>query len=486
MITGFGIFTFVARKYIYNEIVKQVIKDNQVIANQIVDIIKDLQLKGKDQEQTKQHLKKICNDVQLPNSGFLCAINRSGDVIAAPWLDERPNVNLSNSELRKLNSDSTFKLRTMRAVESFKGYATLPDNHTDVVVSLPLQDSGFRILVHQNNAAIEKRAQSYVGPLMLIGGAVSLILAIVTYFATDRIISRYQFRIEVQNNELRDAYTEIKEKNEEIAAQRDELQKQRDVAQQRKKEITQSIEYAWHIQNAMLPSRQFIADMVQDYMIFLKPKDIVSGDFYWFNRQGDRQFIVAADCTGHGVPGAFMSMLGMTFLNEAVVSDGLIHPDDILGFMREKIISALNQQKKDGENFTYDGIDMALITIDPKTMHLEFAGAQNPLYLIRNKELSIIKPDRIPVGIHKTHESFSRQSLQLQHGDNLYMFSDGFPDQFGGENGKKFRYKAFRQLILDIHQKEFDSQQAAISQAFEKWKGQYEQVDDVLVLGLKV
>lgn len=486
MLTGFSIFTFVAQKFIYNEIVEQVIQDNQVIADQLVEIIDDLQLSKDNKQQQKKYLQEICNNISLPNSGFLCATNPQGDVIAAPWLEEKPNVNLSKSKLRKLRSDSTFELRTLRAVESFQGYATLPDQSTDVVVSMPLNNSDYRILVHQNNAAIEQRADQYVKPLMLIGVTVSLVLAIITYFATDRIISRYQFRIERQNQELRDAFDEIKDKNEEIAAQNDELEKQRDMANEQKREITQSIEYAQYIQRAVLPSDTFITSLVKDYMIFFRPKNIVSGDFYWFNENNGKSFITAADCTGHGVPGAFMSMLGMTFLNEAVIDSRLEHPEEILEFMRDKIIDALNQKSETGHFSTYDGMDMALMVIDHNSYQMEFAGAQNSLYMLRDGDLQVVRPNKVPVGIYKMHETFTRHDFQLQPGDKLYIFSDGFPDQFGGEKGKKFRYKAFRRLIQDIHGKPFAEQHRLIANTFDEWKGPHEQVDDVLVLGIEV
>lgn len=486
LLVGFGAFTFTAQKFIYKEIVEQVISDNQVIADQIVHIIDDLQLDSTDQEQTKDYLKQICNTIKLPNSGFLCAANPKGDVVAAPWLDKRPNVNLSSSRLRNLRSDSTFQLRTMRAMDSFQGYARLPDNNVDVVVSMPLNNSKYRILVHQDNAAIEDRARQYVRPLMLIGIAISLSLAVITFFATDRIISRYQLRIEKQNNELRNAFDEIKEKNEEIASQNEELERQRDVANDQRKEITESIEYAWHIQQAMLPSQNFISSLVKDYMIFFRPRDIVSGDFYWMNVSNGRTFVVAADCTGHGVPGAFMSMLGMTFLNEAVLDHHMTHPEAILEFLREKIIEALNQKAEKGQFSTYDGMDMALVVINNQSMHMEYAGANNGLYLVRGGELRVIKPNKMPVGIYKKQEDFARQEMQLQKDDILYLFTDGFPDQFGGARGKKFRYKPFRNLIMQRQQETMERQKQHMANTFDEWKGAEMQVDDVLVLGLKV
>ena len=253
-------------------------------------------------------------------------------------------------------------------------------------------------------------------------------------------------------------------------------------------ESKRAIKYAQHIQRAVLPSHEYISSIITDHTIFFRPRDMVSGDFYWFVEAKGKTFITAADCTGHGVPGAFMSMLGMTFINEAVVDTGLIHPEEILEFMREKIIDVLNQkeEREKGRFRMDDGIDMALSVIEHNSMKMEFAGAKNPLYLVRNNGLQIIRPNRIPVGIHKTHEPFTRQEITLQKDDRIYVFTDGFPDQFGGKRGKKFKYKAFRKLILDIHKRPFKEQKDMLARTFDQWKGNYEQVDDVLVLGFKV
>jgi len=276
----------------------------------------------------------------------------------------------------------------------------------------------------------------------------------------------------------------VRQRTAEISAQNVELSRQ-------KKEITDSIHYAQRIQNAVLPSIKDIEKKIPEYFILLKPRDIVSGDFYWLSDTGRKIIIVAADCTGHGVPGAFMSMLGISFLNKIVNEHKITQPDQILEKLRENVIQSLKQTGREGEQ--KDGMDMALCVIDFDILTMEFAGAQNPLYLIRGNELLETKADRMPVAYYENMSNFTSRKIQLKQGDCFYMFSDGYADQFGGPQGKKFKYKALKELLVKVKDKPMSEQKGILERTIQDWATgsenngiRYDQVDDILVVGIRI
>ncbi len=279
----------------------------------------------------------------------------------------------------------------------------------------------------------------------------------------------------------------VKERTKEVVAQKEEIQQQQ-------KEITDSILYAERIQRAVLPSDDYVKKILGEHFILFKPKDIVSGDFYWVAKIKKWLIIVAADCTGHGVPGGFMSMLGVAFLNEIVNNEEITQANYALNELRSYIIKSLQQTGKKGE--AQDGMDIAFIAIDVNTNKMQFAGANNPLYMIRknantNGQTDILeetKGDKMPIGIQIIADlpSFTNHEIQLTKGDTIYIFSDGYADQFGGPQGKKFKNKQFKQLLIDIHKKDMTEQNAIFNKTFEDWKGELEQVDDVLVMGIRI
>ncbi len=272
--------------------------------------------------------------------------------------------------------------------------------------------------------------------------------------------------------------------NIEIEAQRDLATSQRDRISQQKKEIEDSIYYAQRIQQSLLPARELLDQVLPEHFIFFKPRDIVSGDFYWANLVNGNLIITAADCTGHGVPGAFMSMLGIAFLNEIVNKHELKDASNILNQLRNEIIQALGQQGIEGE--AKDGMDMALCIIDRGKNNLQFAGANNPLYLIRNKELLVTRGDKMPVAIHDKMPPFTSHSVPLKKGDSIYLFSDGYADQFGGPRDKKFLYKTFKQLLVDISDKSMIEQGQILEQTIADWMGHSDQIDDMVIIGIRI
>ena len=250
------------------------------------------------------------------------------------------------------------------------------------------------------------------------------------------------------------------------------------------KETLDSIIYAKRIQEAILPMKEKVHEPFPDSFIFHLPRDIVSGDFYWFKRLNGKIFIASVDCTGHGVPGAFMSMIGTILLDDIVEKKGVHEPDQILTELHQDVVKALKQDRK--EKASKDGMDIALCVFDENLKKVKFAGAFRPLIHIRNGAMTRIKADSAPiggVGLHKP--SFSQHELTIEEGDAIYIYSDGFADQFGGSNNKKYMTKRFRAFLLSIAHFPMDEQLVRLRQELDQWKGQSDQVDDILVIGIR-
>lgn len=279
---------------------------------------------------------------------------------------------------------------------------------------------------------------------------------------------------------------EVKEQTAEIRAQNDKLKEHNDKIELQSKEITDSIIYAKRIQSAILPESQKFTSYFKEHFIFFKPKQIVSGDFYWFAKKNGKIYIAVADCTGHGVPGGFLSMLGISFLNEIINKDIVLPPNMILNELQRLILSTLSKKMEDGMT-TRDGMDISLCAIDFVNNKFEYSGANNPLFFVRNNEVLELKVDKMPIGHYvKTDKHFTHQEFDLQEGDRFYLLSDGYTDQFSMTTRKRFTKPKFRQLLLDIHKKPFKKQLIEIESRFEEWKGNTEQIDDILVMGLLV
>ncbi len=264
------------------------------------------------------------------------------------------------------------------------------------------------------------------------------------------------------------------------------INQQKLIVEEKNKEIMDSINYAKKIQEAIIPSSVEISNLFPEHLVLLSPKDIVSGDFYWIGSKSNYKFVAVADCTGHGVPGGFMSMLGTALLNEIINEKEIYEPADILDLLKFKIIMALRQSENVNE--AKDGMDIALCRIDRRTNDLTFAGANNSVYLLRKDKLIELKGDKQPIGIShfNSTQQFIQQNVSLQKGDLLYMFTDGYPDQFGGETGKKYKYRKLEELLLSIHRKEMKEQLEMLEKEHKDWKGDLDQVDDICVLGIKI
>jgi serine phosphatase RsbU (regulator of sigma subunit) len=251
-------------------------------------------------------------------------------------------------------------------------------------------------------------------------------------------------------------------------------------------EITDSINYAKRIQTSILPDFSRVKETFSDAFLFFRPRDIVSGDFYWFDKIDDDKFMmVCADSTGHGVPGAFMSMIGSTLLQDIVMRQHIYKPSEILTRLDKQIFSTLNQNVEIG--ISNDGMDVVICEINVKTRHIRFASAMRPVIIVMDNEPYYIKGNRSSVGGESVIEKyFDDQEYYLNAGDTIYMFSDGLPDQFGGTDGKKMKIARLKKLIEDVSNLNMSGQKEVITKFYDEWKGNFDQVDDVLLIGIKL
>jgi serine phosphatase RsbU (regulator of sigma subunit) len=348
--------------------------------------------------------------------------------------------------------------------------------------------------------------------IILILSIIFIILSIALIFFIYR-----GYRIKKESNrklhekneaiELRNA--EILMQKEEIQTQRDQIEEQRDILSEQRQEILDSIQYAKRIQEAVLTPEEILDEIMPQHFIIYHPRNIVSGDYYWAKQKGDETIVVAADCTGHGVPGAFMSMLGVSFLNEIVSRIPVLRADIILNELRTLVINSLHQKGHDMEQ--KDGMDMELCIVNRITGKLQFAGANNPLFIVREKvegksfdiapnfnieemtlnnnktyQLLQIKADKMPIGIYIAIKPFTVNEINIYPEDKLYMFSDGYIDQFGGSNGRKFMSKRLKETLLSIADRNLEEQRVFLEKTLSDWMQGWEQVDDILLMGLQI
>lgn len=316
-----------------------------------------------------------------------------------------------------------------------------------------------------------KRPWFYISSIIICIGGIFLFITMRTRslrhsqkFLEEQVAVRTYELLE-EKEKLQTAYSEIDGKN---------------------KDITDSIHYAKRIQNAILPSESVIKQSINESFVFYQPKAIVSGDFYWLEKWGNETLIAAVDCTGHGVPGAFMSIVGHNILTQTVNVLGLTKPSLILNETNRQLSKKLNQDPD--EATVRDGMDIALIAINYSKLKIEFAGANNPLWIVRDNKMIKINGDKFPIGafVGEELQQFTNHEWELQKGDCIYIFTDGYPDQFGGPKGKKFKYKPFEDLLLKHHRKSFEEQKKILGTTINDWVGNLDQIDDILVIGIKI
>ncbi|MCX6291692.1 MAG: SpoIIE family protein phosphatase [Bacteroidetes bacterium] len=315
-----------------------------------------------------------------------------------------------------------------------------------------------------------------IGPwdLLLV---IILLIVIGNFFFIKWRDKKFQYEIQVLEEK-------ISIRTVEVLQQKFELERKNELIAEKNKEMTDSLNYAKRIQAAILPKPEIIHSTFSQSFILYMPKDIVSGDFYSFTKKNNRVIIAAADCTGHGVAGAIMSMIGSSLMHQVINEKGITDPGEILGQLNLGIIDALKQ----AENSSHDGMDVCLCAFDMEKSELVFAGANRPLWIIRNGILESYKSDKFPIGglqiEHK--ESFTNQRITLQKNDTIYLFSDGYADQFGGLLGKKLMTKKFKEVLISIQDKSMNEQGDYLHQFIKDWMGNVEQVDDIMVIGIRI
>jgi serine phosphatase RsbU (regulator of sigma subunit) len=315
----------------------------------------------------------------------------------------------------------------------------------------------------------EKKQQQLIIYSISAGLAMVLIFALFAYRA---------YRQKQKSN------VELERKNILIERQKKEVEHQKEIVDEKQKEILDSIHYAKRIQRAVITSDTYISQYVKDYFVYYQPKDIVSGDFYWALHANNKFYLATADCTGHGVPGAFMSLLNISILNEVMIEKKIARADLILNEARKDIIKSLNPT---GSEESKDGMDCILACFDFENLKLEYAAANNSFYIVRDNQLITCAADKMPVGKSpRDTEPFTLHTVDLHKGDTVYMLTDGLPDQFGGPKGKKYKYKQLEDLLIANNEKPLAKQREILSTSFSSWKGNLEQVDDVLLIGIKI
>jgi serine phosphatase RsbU (regulator of sigma subunit) len=292
-------------------------------------------------------------------------------------------------------------------------------------------------------------------------------------------------------------YRVVAQKNKIIGEQKLEVEKQRDLVEEKNKEIMDSITYARRIQNAILPAKQNLESVLPEYFVYYLPKDVVAGDFYWLEQHGDVVLIAAADCTGHGVPGAMVSVICNNGLNRSVREYGKTIPGEILDQTREIVL----QEFEKSEDDVKDGMDISLVSLAHRAEEqnenesedsghsrsvIQWSGANNPLWIVRNSEIIEIKPDKQPIGKYDNPKPFTTHEIEVQQGDKIYLFTDGIQDQFGGEKGKKLKPSNFKKWLLEVENLSMNGQKTILAQKFEAWKSDHEQLDDVCLIGIEI
>ncbi len=324
-----------------------------------------------------------------------------------------------------------------------------------------------------------------------LGILLMLIFLLTIWIRTRALISERKYlekQVEIRTNEIQIQKAEIEAQRDEIEVQRDYTASQRDKLKQMNDSLTDSIYYAKRIQSAILPNKEILINLFKESFILYLPKDIISGDFYWvkeiINANKRKVYFAVADCTGHGVPGGFVSMLGITLLNEIITDKKSLFPAEVLNILRDQVKHSL-QQTWENRN-SKDGMDISLCMFDEETKKLTYAGANSRLHISKKDELQEIVGDRMPIGIYYNERPFTNHTINIENNDVVYLYSDGYQDQFGGNKGMKFMRKSFNKLLVQIKDLNLDTQKENILKTLKDWQSNnFEQVDDITIMGIK-
>jgi serine phosphatase RsbU (regulator of sigma subunit) len=489
---GFLGFFYLSQKYNRNQLISQVVADNQVIAKQMIILFNKTGLTTENPE-TDSIIQYICDSVKLPNQGFICLINTKGNIVAAPGL--APGKSMSfNPQLQDIEySKPVLYPKDLGQETIFSGYAHFPyEKRLDIVVSVPFC-SDLRIFVHQNMALIEKQAWDSSKPLLLFGLIITFFVVIGSYSFLKKIVQEYTNKVEKQNKELNELQLKLQKskqeenfkETEEFIQSNDELTKIHNKLSMYETNISAYDLYAQRIQQSILSKSILNQRIFKENFILSIPRNGIGGDFYWFYQMDNLLFVAVADSTGHGAVGALMSIYTSNLLNETIIEKKIKDPAIVLEYIHRCVIDTFAAEYQ--TNGIMPGLDIALCVIDEKNYEMIFAGAKMPLICIRENKIIEIEPDSMSVGINsKTEDEFKNQNFTLQSNDIIYLFSDGYYDQLGGKEGRKFLLKNFKSLLLEIKVIPLQEQRNILEHTVVEWKGSYDQVDDILVIGLKI
>lgn len=403
-----------------------------------------------------------------------------------PYLIKDAHHVLSNAYSQQHNAD--------KSLFHFKQYIVLRDSlyNIDKTKEIVRKELEFNFNKKQELQKLEvakklaeTNAESRKQQLIIIFSVIALII-----LSSLLLFAIWQYRLKIKSGkQLQYLNSDLNLKNFQLEENSLLIETQHNTIHQKNKEITDSIRYAQKIQTAMMPLKHEFAAYFKDSFVLFEPKDIISGDFFWITSKNDKIIFATGDCTGHGVPGGFMSMLGVSLLNEIINEHDLTEPALILSRLRKKVITALRQKGLSGEQ--QDGMDMTICVIDKEQMTLQYAAANHAFYIIRKKEsgfeLEEFNGDKQPVGIFGSDlKPFKQYSIDLKPNDVVYTFTDGYADQFGGPKGKKFKYKQLKELLVSIQHLDLVEQEDIVKEQFTNWKGNLEQVDDVCLIGIRV
>ena len=398
--------------------------------------------------------------------------------------------------------DSLFNIKKMQELENLEAKYQNKQKQEEIeknkIIIAKNEAEKKQLKIQESKQRMQKR--------FFIAGFVFVLIISFYIFKNYKQKKKANALLKEQKAQIQEKNAELNQQNEEILTQRDEIEKQKNKIEIIHNNLSESINYAKNIQKSILPDFNILNNIFTENFLYFKPKDVVSGDFYWWSKIDNYFILTIADCTGHGVPGAFMSMLGISFLREIVNKEKITQPDKILNKLRKEIILTLKQTGKEGEQ--KDGMDMSIISLNLENNVLQYSGANNPIYIVKNKKIKTdknivlfddskintqnlkflyeIKADKMPIGIYKRTENFSLKEIKLNNGDFIYLFSDGFADQFGGEKNKKFKYKPFKRLLISNSNKTANEQKLLLEKTLIEWKKNNYQIDDITVMGIKI
>jgi serine phosphatase RsbU (regulator of sigma subunit) len=489
---GFLGFFYLSQKYTKNQLIGQVIADNQVIAKQMIVLFNKTGLTTENPE-TDSILQYICDSIKLPNQGFICLINTKGNIIAAPGLAPGKSM-LFNPELQDIDfTKHVIYPKDLSSDHIFSGFAYFPnENRQDIVVSLPF-GKDLRIFVNQNIVLIKQQAWDSSKPLLLFGLIITFFVIIGSYSFLKKIVQEYINKVEKQNKELNELQLKLQKlkqeenfkETEEFFQSNKKLTEIHEKLSLYEKNISANDLYTKIIQQSILSKSILNQRIFKENFILSIPRDVIGGDFHWFYQTGDLLFVAVADSTGHGAVGALMSIYASNLLNETIIEKKIKDPAIVLEYMRRCVVDTFAAEYQ--TNGIMPGLNIALCVIDEKNYEMIFAGAKMPLFCLRENKMIEIEPDSMSVGIiSKIEDEFKNQNFTLQSNDIIYLFSDGFYDQFGGKEGRKFLLKNFKSLLLEIKIIPLQEQRNILEHTIVEWKGNYDQVDDILVIGLKI